>query len=55
MAAAPIRCETTGDRDGDLRRNMQRIVDALEQIIRRHPDQWYMFRRMWPVPAASRT
>ena len=50
MAAPPIRCESTGDRDGDLRRNMQRIVDALEQIIRRHPDQWYMFRRMWPVP-----
>ena len=54
MAAPPIRCETTGDRDGDLRRNMQRIVEALEQIIRRHPDQWYMFRPMWPVPAAPR-
>ncbi len=50
LVAPPIRCETTDDRDGDLRRNMQRIVESLEQIIRLHPDQWYMFRRMWPVP-----
>ena len=55
MVAPPIRCETTGDRDGDLRRNMQRIVESLEQIIRLHPDQWYMFRRMWPVPAVPAT
>ena len=55
MVAPPIRCETTGDRDGDLRRNMQRIVESLEQVIRLHPDQWYMFRRMWPVPAVPAT
>lgn len=55
LVARPIRCETTGDREGDLRRNMQRIVDALEQIIRPHPDQWYMFRRMWPLPATPGT
>ena len=24
---------------------------AAETIIRSHPDQWYMFRRMWPQPA----
>ena len=50
LVAPPIRCETTGDRDGDLRRNMQRIVESLEQIIRHSPDQWYMFRPMWPAP-----
>jgi lauroyl/myristoyl acyltransferase len=28
----------------------QRIMDWLEEVIRRHPDQWYMFRPMWPTP-----
>lgn len=27
---------------------MQRIMEDVETIIRTHPDQWYMFRRMWP-------
>lgn len=36
------------DRDQDIQRVMQRIVQELECVIRAHPDQWYMFRRMWP-------
>jgi lauroyl/myristoyl acyltransferase len=24
-----------------------------ERVIRRHPDQWYMFRRMWQQRAAG--
>jgi KDO2-lipid IV(A) lauroyltransferase len=27
---------------------MQGIMSWLEGIIRRYPDQWFMFRRMWP-------
>lgn len=27
---------------------MQRIMTWLEDIIRRYPDQWFMFRYMWP-------
>jgi lauroyl/myristoyl acyltransferase len=27
---------------------MQAIVDRLEPLIQRHPEQWYMFRPMWP-------
>ena len=30
---------------------MQQIMGDVEQIVRAHPDQWYMFRRMWPRPA----
>jgi KDO2-lipid IV(A) lauroyltransferase len=26
----------------------QRIMGWLEGVIRQHPDQWYMFRPMWP-------
>ena len=27
---------------------MQRVMADVETVIRAHPDQWYMFRRMWP-------
>ena len=29
---------------------MQQIMGDVEQIVRGHPDQWYMFRRMAPAP-----
>jgi lauroyl/myristoyl acyltransferase len=36
---------------GDLRHDVaaltQQMVTALEHSIRHHPEQWYMFRRMW--------
>ena len=31
---------------------MQRIMSWLEGIIRRYPDQWFMFRQMWPASDA---
>jgi lauroyl/myristoyl acyltransferase len=31
----------------DIRRATQAIVRRFEDYIRRYPDQWYMFRRMW--------
>ena len=39
----------TGDRRADERALMQAIVDRLERLIQRHPEQWYMFRPMWPA------
>jgi len=37
------------DRDGtDITRATQAIVHAIEEHIRHCPEQWYMFRRMWP-------
>jgi lauroyl/myristoyl acyltransferase len=38
----------TGDKEQDIKIITQIIVYKMEQIIRRHPDQWYMFREMWP-------
>lgn len=38
----------TGDKERDIQIITQQIVSRLEQIIRRYPDQWYMFRPMWP-------
>lgn len=38
-----------GERGEDPSLVMQRIMSWLEGIIRRYPDQWFMFRHMWPV------
>lgn len=37
----------TGDRERDVQVVTQRMMSSLEQIIRRYPDQWYMFRPFW--------
>ena len=44
------RPEPTGDEDEDVRRLTQALVTSLERYIRERPDQWYMFRTMWPDP-----
>jgi lauroyl/myristoyl acyltransferase len=38
-----------GERGDDASEVMQRIMSWLEGIIRRYPDQWFMFRHMWPA------
>ena len=38
----------TGRAEADVVRLTQQIMDAAERFIRQHPDQWYMFREMWP-------
>lgn len=38
----------TGDEPRDVRELTGRIVRALEPAIRRHPDQWFIFRPLWP-------
>jgi KDO2-lipid IV(A) lauroyltransferase len=38
----------TGDKQRDIQMITQMIVNTIEDVIRRHPDQWYMFREMWP-------
>lgn len=38
----------TGDKEADIQRVTQEIVNRFERVIREHPDQWYMFREMWP-------
>jgi lauroyl/myristoyl acyltransferase len=38
----------TGDDERDVAELTQKLVAALEEQIARFPDQWYMFRPMWP-------
>ena len=44
----PLEFALTGNKEQDVQAITQAIVDAMEKAIRRHPDQWYMFRDMWP-------
>jgi KDO2-lipid IV(A) lauroyltransferase len=49
-----LEVEVTGDEDADVQRITQQLVRVQEDSIRRFPDQWYMFRRMWPEPHPER-
>jgi KDO2-lipid IV(A) lauroyltransferase len=44
----PMEMTRTGNRDEDLRLNMQRVLSGLESIIRSWPEQWQMFVPVWP-------
>lgn len=45
----PVAYQPSGDEEEDVRRLTQEIARIQEGLIRRFPDQWYMFRRMWPA------
>jgi lauroyl/myristoyl acyltransferase len=55
MADLDVRVTRTGDDARDVQALTQRIMQAHERFIRAYPDQWYIFRRMWPAraPAAA--
>lgn len=54
LYAAPIIYpEPTGDKQTDTIALTQRMYDALEEMIRRRPEQWAMFRLFWPAVDAD--
>ena len=40
--------DRTGDLKADVAMLTQRIMDTMEGFIREYPEQWFIFRRMWP-------
>lgn len=46
--APPIAFTPGGDEAADIRALTQLVARELEGLLRQYPDQWYMFRRMWP-------
>jgi lauroyl/myristoyl acyltransferase len=40
--------DLSGDLATDVRRLTQAIMDTLEGFIRQYPEQWFIFRPMWP-------
>jgi KDO2-lipid IV(A) lauroyltransferase len=55
VALTPIFVERTKQAAADLERATQAIVHALESLMRPEPDQWYIFRPMWPAPQDAAT
>jgi KDO2-lipid IV(A) lauroyltransferase len=55
VAVRPIFVERTKQAAADLERATQAIVHALEGLMRPEPDQWYIFRPMWPAPVDAAT
>lgn len=45
---AHFEVELTGDLSTDIRLLTQRIMDSMEAFIREYPEQWFIFRKMWP-------
>jgi KDO2-lipid IV(A) lauroyltransferase len=46
------RYEKTDDEERDVLELTQQIMHALEAQLRKYPEQWYIFRRMWPQMAS---
>jgi len=53
IALAPIFVERTKQAAEDVQHATQAIARGLEGFVRRWPDQWYIFRPMWPVPVIA--
>jgi len=43
-----VRYQPTGDEERDVRELTQQIMRAFEPIVREHPEQWFIFRHLWP-------
>ncbi len=42
-----IEMVNTGNKEQDIVTNTQRCSDAIEEILRRHPEQWIWFHKRW--------
>lgn len=53
VALPPIFVQRTKVAAQDLERATQAVVHLLEGLVRPDPDQWYIFRPMWPEPGPA--
>jgi len=53
IALPPIFVERTKQAAEDVQRATQAIARGLEGFVTRWPDQWYIFRPMWPAPVIA--
>jgi KDO2-lipid IV(A) lauroyltransferase len=47
----PLLGERSARLQTDVQRLTQQTMDAMEAFVRQYPDQWFMFRPMWPAAA----
>jgi KDO2-lipid IV(A) lauroyltransferase len=53
IALPPIFVERTKQAAEDVQHATQAIARGLETFVTRWPDQWYIFRPMWPAPVVA--
>jgi len=53
IALPPIFVERTKQAAEDVQHATQAIARGLESFVTRWPDQWYIFRPMWPAPVIA--
>jgi lauroyl/myristoyl acyltransferase len=44
----PVHVPCSEDRNADLTWAMGRIAAEIERAVRRAPNQWFVFRELWP-------
>jgi lauroyl/myristoyl acyltransferase len=49
----PLQVERSGNLQTDIQALTQQVMTAMEAFIRAHPEQWFMFRPMWPPAGAA--
>jgi len=51
LYSEPIEVIRTGDKDEDIRLNMNAYIRVFEEMLQKYPDQWLMYHQFWaPVP-----
>jgi len=53
VAEPHIEYTPIGDKDEDVKALTQLLASRMERAIAQYPDQWYMFREMWPQDSGS--
>ena len=48
-----VECQRTGDRERDVHSLTQAMFRVFEEMVRARPEQWYIFRPLWPEDAAA--
>ena len=51
MVQGPYYPNSTGNLQEDIRNLTQQVMDGFARWVEQYPEQWYMFRRMWPTEA----
>lgn len=53
QAAPPVLPRRSDDAQRDIQVTTQELVDIFADFVRQYPEQWYMFRDMWPWDGAQ--
>jgi KDO2-lipid IV(A) lauroyltransferase len=49
QAKTPFELTRTGDLRRDIQSNTQRMIDLVEEMVRKYPDQWFWLLKPWKV------